>query len=97
MDRTSLFIRNPYQISWAIRVSDYSRYLPPLVTVRSTFRVTYWDSAAGGIWMMALGTFIAAFAGKNFDTAGSLKDTADRLFSARAASPRSSSCWDWPW
>ena len=70
-----------YQISWAIYVSDYSRYLPPSVTVRGTFRWTYWGSAAGGIWMMALGTFIAASAGKNFDTVGSLKDTADRLFS----------------
>jgi NCS1 family nucleobase:cation symporter-1 len=70
-----------YQISWAIYVSDYSRYLPPSVTVRSTFRVTFWGSAAGGIWMMALGTFIAASAGKNFDTVGSLKDAADRLFS----------------
>jgi len=26
-----------YQISWAIYVSDYSRYLPPSVTVRKTF------------------------------------------------------------
>jgi NCS1 family nucleobase:cation symporter-1 len=26
-----------YQISWAIYVSDYSRYLPPTVTVRKTF------------------------------------------------------------
>ena len=28
-----------YQISWAIYVSDYSRYLPPDVTVRKTFLV----------------------------------------------------------
>src|SRR3954470_8160318 len=31
-----------YQISWAIYVSDYSRYLPPDVTVRKTFLWTYW-------------------------------------------------------
>jgi hypothetical protein len=31
-----------YQISWAIYVSDYSRYLPPDVTVRKTFYWTYW-------------------------------------------------------
>jgi len=30
-----------YQISWAIYVSDYSRYLPPDVTVRRTFLWTY--------------------------------------------------------
>ena len=37
-----------YQISWAIYVSDYSRYLPPDVTVRKTFYWTYWGSAIGG-------------------------------------------------
>ena len=37
-----------YQISWAIYVSDYSRYLPPDVTVRKTFYWTYWGSALGG-------------------------------------------------
>src|SRR6201992_3736891 len=37
-----------YQISWAIYVSDYSRYLPPSVTVRRTFQWTYWGSALGG-------------------------------------------------
>ena len=31
-----------YQISWAIYVSDYSRYMPPNVTVRKTFHWTYW-------------------------------------------------------
>ena len=35
-----------YQISWAIYVSDYSRYLPPDVTVRKTFLWTYWGSGA---------------------------------------------------
>ena len=44
-----------YQISWAIYVSDYSRYLPPGVTVRKTFYWTYWGSALGGGWLMVLG------------------------------------------
>ena len=44
-----------YQISWAIYVSDYSRYLPPDVTVRKTFYWTYWGSALGAIWLMCLG------------------------------------------
>jgi NCS1 family nucleobase:cation symporter-1 len=49
-----------YQISWAPYVSDYSRYLPPDVTVRRTFQWTYWGSALGGIWLMCLGTALAA-------------------------------------
>src|ERR1700742_2649943 len=59
-----------YQISWAIYVSDYSRYLPPSVTVRRTFQCTYWGSAIGGGWMMIVGAVLAAWAGKNFDGTG---------------------------
>ena len=59
-----------YQISWAIYVSDYSRYMPPNVTVRKTFHWTYWGSAIGGGWMMILGAVLAAWAGKNFDGTG---------------------------
>jgi purine-cytosine permease-like protein len=59
-----------YQISWAIYVSDYSRYMPPNVTVRKTFYWTYWGSAIGGAWMMIVGAVLAAWAGKNFDGTG---------------------------
>src|ERR1700744_1075026 len=59
-----------YQISWAIYVSDYSRYLPPDVTVRKTFYWTYWGSAIGGGWMIIVGAVLAAWAGKNFDGTG---------------------------
>ncbi|MBV9854276.1 MAG: cytosine permease [Streptosporangiaceae bacterium] len=55
-----------YQISWAIYVSDYSRYLPPDVPVRKTFYWTYWGSLIGGAWMMIVGSVLAAWAGKNF-------------------------------
>jgi purine-cytosine permease-like protein len=55
-----------YQISWAIYVSDYSRYLPPDVTVRRTFYWTYWGSAIGGAWMMVVGSALAAWAGAHF-------------------------------
>jgi nucleobase:cation symporter-1, NCS1 family len=57
-----------YQISWAIYVSDYSRYLPPEVTIRKTFLWTYGGSA------------LAAWAGSNFDTIASLKNAGDDLF-----------------
>jgi len=69
-----------YQISWAIYVSDYSRYLPPDVTVRKTFLWTYWGSALGGFWLMALGALLAAAAGKNFDTITSIYDTGNGIF-----------------
>jgi nucleobase:cation symporter-1, NCS1 family len=69
-----------YQISWAIYVSDYSRYLPPDVTVRKTFLWTYWGSALGGFWLMALGALLAASAGKNFDTITSIYDAGNGVF-----------------
>ena len=74
-----------YQISWAIYVSDYSRYLPPDVTVRRTFLWTYWGSALGAIWLMSLGAALAAWAGKNFDTIGSLNSSGDHFFSGFGA------------
>jgi nucleobase:cation symporter-1, NCS1 family len=52
-----------YQISWAIYVSDYSRYLPPDVTVRRTFTWTYWGSGLGAVWLMGLGALLAAATG----------------------------------
>jgi nucleobase:cation symporter-1, NCS1 family len=70
-----------YQISWAIYVSDYSRYLPPDVTVRKTFLWTYWGSALGAAWIMCLGSAIAAWAGDQFDVVGSLRAAGDRVFS----------------
>src|SRR5581483_3194331 len=56
-----------YQISWAIYVSDYSRYLPPNVTVRKTFYWTFWGSALGGGWMMIVGSVLVAWADAFFE------------------------------
>ena len=53
-----------YQISWAIYVSDYSRYMRPDVPVCKTFYWTYWGSALGGAWMMIVGAVLAAWAGR---------------------------------
>jgi nucleobase:cation symporter-1, NCS1 family len=76
-----------YQISWAIYVSDYSRYLPPDVPVRKTFLWTYWGSAIGGAWMMIVGVFLAAWAGKNFDFTGiaELDQIGDHVFTGFGA------------
>src|SRR6478672_7474206 len=70
-----------YQISWAIYVSDYSRYLPPDVTVKKTFWWTYGGSGLGAIWIMWIGAALAAWAGDSFDTVASLKSAGDHLFS----------------
>ncbi|MEP6843803.1 MAG: cytosine permease [Pseudolysinimonas sp.] len=48
-----------YQISWAIYVSDYSRYLPSDTKTSTTFRWTFWGSAIGGAWIMFLGAYLA--------------------------------------
>ena len=74
-----------YQISWAIYVSDYSRYLPPSVTVRLTFLWTYWGSALGAIWLMCLGAALAAWAGGSFETIASIKEAGDHVFSGFGA------------
>jgi purine-cytosine permease-like protein len=69
-----------YQISWAIYVSDYSRYLPPDVPVRRTVVWTYWGSALGAIWLMGLGALLAAAAGKSFDPVTSIFDAGNGIF-----------------
>jgi NCS1 family nucleobase:cation symporter-1 len=76
-----------YQISWAIYVSDYSRYMPPNVTVRKTFLWTYWGSAIGGAWMMIVGAVLAAWAGTGFDGTGiaELDQVGDHVFTGFGA------------
>jgi purine-cytosine permease-like protein len=69
-----------YQISWAIYVSDYSRYLPPDVTVRKTFYWTYGGSGLGAIWIMAIGSGLAAWMGKKFDAITALHDAGNEVF-----------------
>jgi nucleobase:cation symporter-1, NCS1 family len=69
-----------YQISWAIYVSDYSRYLPPDVTVRRTFWWTYWGSGLGALWLMGIGALLAASAGSAFDTVKSIDAAANGIF-----------------
>ncbi|MCY1392279.1 NCS1 nucleoside transporter family protein [compost metagenome] len=54
------FVAAAYQLSWAIYVSDYSRYLPANVSVRSSFWWTYMGAMIGGVWMMLIGALAAA-------------------------------------
>jgi NCS1 family nucleobase:cation symporter-1 len=63
-----------YQLSWSIYVSDYSRYLPRDVGVRSSFWWTYLGAGLGGAWMMLVGTVAAGLFPK--------ADTVDAVLSA---------------
>src|SRR3954462_5195826 len=71
-----------YQISWAIYVSDYSRYLPPEVTIRRTFLWTYGGAALGAAWIMFIGSALAAWAGLSFSGSGiaELHDVGNKFF-----------------
>ena len=48
-------------MSWSIYVSDYSRYLPPDVSIRASFFWTSVGAFVGGVWMMLVGTLAAAY------------------------------------
>jgi len=57
---TQFFAAAAYQLSWSIYVSDYTRYLPRNVSVRSAFWWTFSGSMIGGAWMMGVGMMAAA-------------------------------------
>lgn len=76
---TEFFVAAAYQLSWAIYVSDYSRYLPPNVGVSSSFWWTYMGALIGGVWMMAVGALAAALFPKA-DIAEALLHTGNFLF-----------------
>ncbi|MCF2529580.1 purine-cytosine permease family protein [Yinghuangia soli] len=69
-----------FQLGWAPYVSDYSRYLRPDVSVRSTFWWTYLPSAISGIWVFLLGSVVSAGAPEGADPVTALQASADRLF-----------------
>ncbi|HEY2403719.1 MAG TPA: cytosine permease [Steroidobacteraceae bacterium] len=75
---TELFAAASYQLSWSIYVSDYSRYLPKDVGVRSSFWWTYLGAYIGGTWMMLVGT-VAAAAAPKLDVAAALENAADSI------------------
>lgn len=52
-----------FQLGWAPYVSDYSRYLPADVGVRTTFWWTYLPSAISAIWVFGLGAMLSAAGG----------------------------------
>ena len=75
---TQLFAAAAYQLSWSIYVSDYSRYLPPDVGVRSSFWWTFLGAFIGGFWTMLVGTVAAAMF-PSLELTPALKAAADAL------------------
>jgi nucleobase:cation symporter-1, NCS1 family len=75
---TQLFAAAAYQLSWSIYVSDYSRYLPPDVGVRSSFWWTFLGAFIGGFWTMLVGTVAAAMY-PSLELTPALKAAADAL------------------
>ena len=73
------FTAAAYQLSWAIYVSDYSRYLPYEVNTRATFWWTYAGAGVGGAWMMLIGACAAAMF-PSLNVAEALIHSGDRLF-----------------
>jgi nucleobase:cation symporter-1, NCS1 family len=73
-----LFAAASYQLSWSIYVSDYSRYLPRDVSVRSSFWWTYMGAFIGGTWMMLVGT-VAAATDPSLDVAAAMQRAADSI------------------
>jgi purine-cytosine permease-like protein len=73
-----LFAAASYQLSWSIYVSDYSRYLPRDVSVRSSFWWTYLGAFIGGTWMMLVGT-VAAASNPGLDVAAAMQRAADSI------------------
>lgn len=69
-----------YQVSQAPYVSDFSRYLEPSSTSRATFLWTYFGSALGSFWMIALGALLLAVF-PDAQTVDSIVSGGDLLFS----------------
>lgn len=68
-----------YQISYAVYVSDYSRYLPADTPGRAVIGWTYLGAALSSIWLTALGGLIASSFALP-DAVGNLEQVGDKLF-----------------
>ena len=69
-----------YNISYAVYVSDYSRYLPENSSAPKLIAWTYAGAALSAVWLMSLGAVIAGRLGSE-DAVGALVAIGDRAFS----------------
>ena len=68
-----------YNISYAVYVSDYSRYLPARSSAPKLIFYTYLGAAGSAVWLMGLGSLLASRIPK-VDAIGSIKQVGDTLF-----------------
>lgn len=68
-----------YNISYAVYVSDYSRYLPPNSSAPKLIFWTYLGAAFSAVWLMGLGAVLASRLGGG-DAIAMIKETGDHLF-----------------
>lgn len=68
-----------YNISYAVYVSDYSRYLPETASAPKLISWTYVGAAGSAIWLMSLGSVLANRI-PNGDAIGAIKEVGDHLF-----------------
>lgn len=68
-----------YNISYAVYVSDYSRYLAPKSSAPKLIFFTYLGAAASAVWLMGLGSLMASRI-PNVDAISSIKQLGDHLF-----------------
>ncbi|MCO7218458.1 cytosine permease [Klenkia sp. PcliD-1-E] len=68
-----------YNISYAVYVSDYSRYLPADSSAPKLIFFTYLGAAGSAIWLMGLGSLLASRL-PEVDAVGTIKQVGDELF-----------------
>jgi nucleobase:cation symporter-1, NCS1 family len=68
-----------YNISYAVYVSDYSRYLPETASAPKLIWWTYLGAAGSAIWLMSLGAVLAERI-PNADAIGAIREVGDNLF-----------------
>ncbi len=68
-----------YNISYAVYVSDYSRYLPPKSSAPKLIFFTYLGAAGSAVWLMGLGSLLASRI-TEVDAIASIKQVGDNLF-----------------
>ncbi|MGV9796436.1 purine-cytosine permease family protein [Mycobacterium sp. NPDC003449] len=68
-----------YQISYAIYVSDYSRYLPQRISDRALIGWTFVGGTAGAAWLACLGTLLSSYI-PDADPIAGIHSTGNALF-----------------
>ena len=81
-----------YQISYAVYVSDYSRYLPKDVSSKKVIWWTYAGAAGSAVWLMSLGALLASMT-PTPDAIAGIQQIGNASCPGSAPSPWSSPPW----